>query len=59
MLPADEVRALNRFYIPTRHSDALPGTLPEGLPEEEEARKTLTFRQAGPKSVLAVWICRD
>ena len=34
---ADEVRELDRFYIFTRYPDALPGTLPEGLPGESEA----------------------
>ena len=42
-LAADEVRALDRFYIPTRYPDTLPGTLPEGLPGEEEARETLAL----------------
>ena len=27
----DALRLLDRFYIPTRYPDALPGTLPEGL----------------------------
>ena len=40
---ADEVQALDRFYIPTRYPDALPGALPEGLPGEEEARETLVL----------------
>lgn len=40
---ANEVQALDRFYIPTRYPDALPGTLPEGLPNEEEARETLAL----------------
>lgn len=38
---ADEVRALDRFYISACHPDALPGMLLERLPGEEEARKTL------------------
>lgn len=32
---------LERFYIPTRYPDALPGTLPEGLPGERDAREAL------------------
>src|SRR5690348_490459 len=28
----EDIRALDRFYIPTRYPDALPGTLPGGLP---------------------------
>jgi HEPN domain-containing protein len=31
------IRALDRFYIPTRYPDALPGTLPEGLPDQPKA----------------------
>lgn len=27
-----ELQLLDRFYIPTRYPDALPGSLPEGLP---------------------------
>ena len=38
---ADDVQALDRFYIPTRYPDALPGTLPEGLPQEDEAGEAL------------------
>ena len=50
---ADEVRALDRFYIPTRYPDALPGTLPEGLPGEGEARETLALvRQVMTLAVL-------
>jgi HEPN domain-containing protein len=39
---ADELRSLEGFYIPTRYPDALPGTLPEALPGEQEAREALT-----------------
>jgi len=43
---ADDVRILDRFYLPTRYPDALPGALPEGLPGEVESREALTlFRQ--------------
>ncbi len=33
----DGLRSLEGFYIPTRYPDAVPGSLPEGLPEEEDA----------------------
>jgi HEPN domain-containing protein len=37
---------LDRFYIPTRYADALPGSLPEGLPGRQEAEDALdTARQ--------------
>jgi len=29
---AEEILLLDRFYIPTRYPDALPGSLEEGLP---------------------------
>ena len=38
----DELRSLEGFYIPTRYPDALLNTLPEGLPEEQEAQEALT-----------------
>lgn len=36
-----DIRSLDRFYIPTRYPDALPGTLPSGLPGEPEANDAL------------------
>ena len=42
----DALVALDRFYIPTRYPDALPGTLFDGLPGRREAREALlTARQ--------------
>jgi HEPN domain-containing protein len=32
---------LDRFYLPTRYPDALPGSLPEGLPNHEDASEAL------------------
>jgi HEPN domain-containing protein len=44
---ASEVQLLDRFYIPTRYPDALPGTLPEGLPSADDAEEALAVvRQA-------------
>lgn len=34
--------ALDQFYIPTRYPDALPGTLPEGLPQRHHAETALS-----------------
>jgi HEPN domain-containing protein len=31
------IQLLDRFYLPTRYPDALPGSLPEGLPNHEDA----------------------
>lgn len=36
-----EVWLLDRFYIPTRYPDALPGDLPEGLPDAQDAEQAL------------------
>jgi len=30
----DDLMQMDAFYIPTRYPDALPGSLPEGLPDE-------------------------
>jgi HEPN domain-containing protein len=38
---ADEVRLLDRFYIPTRYPDALPGALPEGMPGRRDAETSV------------------
>jgi len=32
---------LDDYYIPTRYPDALPGTLPEGLPEQSDAENAI------------------
>ena len=37
----DRIIPLDRFYIPTRYPDALPGTLPEGLPVEKDAKEAI------------------
>ena len=37
-----ELRLLDRFYIPSRYPDALPGTLEDGMPTGEDAR--VSFR---------------
>ena len=43
----DALLALDRFYIPTRYPDALPGTLSDGLPGRRDATEALsTARQA-------------
>jgi HEPN domain-containing protein len=37
---------LDRFYIPTRYPDALPGTLLEGLPGRRDAEEALSLAQS-------------
>jgi len=36
-----EIQLLDRFYIPTRYPDAPPGSLPEGLPDAQDAQEAL------------------
>jgi len=40
---AEEVLLLDRFYIPTRYPDALPGSLEDGLPDKDEAQEALAL----------------
>ena len=42
---------LNIYYIPTRYPDALPGSLPEGLPNEKDAQEALTLAREIKKFV--------
>ncbi len=37
------VLGLDRFYIPTRYPDALPGALPEGMPGSADAEESLSL----------------
>ena len=37
----DQIIILDRFYIPTRYPDALPGSLAEGLPSAQDAKEAL------------------
>ncbi len=39
------IQLLDRFYIPTRYPDALPGSLPEGLPNYEDAMEAIAVAQ--------------
>ncbi|RKY56317.1 MAG: DNA-binding protein, partial [Candidatus Neomarinimicrobiota bacterium] len=45
-----KVKLLDRFYIPTRYPNALPGSLPEGLPNAQDAKDTLTTAE---KKIIA------
>ena len=40
---AEEILLLDRFYIPTRYPDALPGSLEQGLPNAQEAQGALNL----------------
>ncbi len=37
----DCCKGLDRYYIPTRYADVLPGNLPNGLPDEKDANKAI------------------
>ncbi len=40
---ADDLSDLDDYYIPTRYPDALPGSLPEGLPEKDDAERAVAL----------------
>lgn len=37
---------LDRFYIPSRYPDALPGSLEEGMPSKSDAKESLATTEA-------------
>lgn len=37
----EQLELLDKFYVPTRYPDALPGSLPEGLPNRDDAEKAV------------------
>ena len=41
----EQLLVLDQYYIPTRYPDALPGSLPEGLPTFEHAHSALSSVQ--------------
>jgi HEPN domain-containing protein len=41
----DEIKLLDAFYIPTRYPDGIPGSLPEGLPDEKDAESSLSVAE--------------
>jgi HEPN domain-containing protein len=45
---------LDRFYLPTRYPDALPGSLPEGLPNHEDALEALVVARQVLGTVAAL-----
>jgi len=46
-----DIQLLDRFYIPTRYPDALPGNLPEGLPNHDDATEALTVARQTPEII--------
>ena len=57
-IPADianDIQLLDRFYIPTRYPDALPGALPDDLPTRQDAEQALaTAQQVFEVAVAAI-----
>jgi HEPN domain-containing protein len=52
----EQIIDLDRFYIPTRYPDALPGSLADSLPSENDAREALetaeiVFKRARNKQI--------
>ncbi len=39
---AEDLTLLDRFYIPTRYPDAIPGSIDTGLPDPEDAASAIT-----------------
>lgn len=44
----EQVLLLDRFYIPTRYPDALPGSLESGLPNQSDANESLSSQRSAP-----------
>lgn len=44
-IPPEQARFLDQFYLPSRYPDAFPGNLPEGLPDKNDAAKTIEFAE--------------
>jgi HEPN domain-containing protein len=49
-----DIQLLDRFCIPTRYPDALPGSLPEGLPNHEDATEALAVARQVLRAVVAL-----
>lgn len=49
-----DIQLLDRFYIPTRYPDALPGSLPEGLPAHEDAAEALATTRKVLETAIAL-----
>jgi len=50
---SNALRLLDRFYIPTRYPDALPGVLSGGMPEQRDAEEALDVAQGALQRVEA------
>ncbi len=43
---SDDLLVLENYYTPSRYPDAIPGSLPEGLPGHEGAQEALTTAES-------------
>jgi HEPN domain-containing protein len=50
----DAIRLLDRFYLPTRYPDVLPGVLPGGMPILQDAEEALDLARAVLRRVEGV-----
>lgn len=50
----EKLEFLDKFYVPTRYPDALPGSLPECLPNREDAEKAVESAKEIVESVKKV-----
>ncbi len=48
----EEIQLLDRFYIPVRYPDAIPGSLPDGLPSREDAQEALATARRVMEEVI-------
>ena len=51
---AEEILLLDRYYIPTRYPDALPGSLEEGMPRQQEAQEAFEIAKKVLGSIGAI-----
>ena len=56
---ASDIKLLDRYYIPTRYPDALPGCLPEGLPNAADAQEAIDVARSTLGKVVHFLQMRD
>lgn len=50
----DDLLYLDQFYMPSRYPDALPGTLPSGLPNKQDAVKAFEIINKVRDTILKI-----
>lgn len=51
---AGDIQLLDRFYIPTRYPEALPGSLEEGIPSREDGEEAIATARHVLETVVAL-----